>query len=324
MERVLTNQPMGVSELEQVVKTILFSHMQSIQSVNDWNGNLGQWYYDVVQSRFIINPLFMLLMGSNIDDVVLSLNFDALCNKVIEEDQQLFRDEMMAYVNGTSTVVEFVFRIRDQNSDLHHIYMSGKRVPDQWRLPYIMGDIYDVTQQYVSRKEQKMTSIVNPIDSTRDELTGLMTKDFFEDRVRKAITLARAGQEKFSLMAIDVDFFKNINAHFGEIKGDEVLVEIGRILLREVRATDVVGRIAGDRFHLLLTDIDVKVGQNVAERIRKSIANHMFVNGIRITISGGIKAYEGESRDQLNEEVSRLVKLSKKQGHNVMSYEIHH
>ncbi len=85
-----------------------------------------------------------------------------------------------------------------------------------------------------------------------DHLTGLANRNLLTDRYGRAMQRARRNKTQFALLMIDLNKFKAINDSFGHAAGDQVLVEVSRRLLANVRATDTVARYGGDEFVLLI------------------------------------------------------------------------
>lgn len=90
-------------------------------------------------------------------------------------------------------------------------------------------------------------------EATIDELTGLSNRRGFKAIANPAIAMCRRLNRPASLMFFDLDGFKQVNDEFGHAEGDNVLIQIGRILLSEFRNSDVIARLGGDEFCVLLT-----------------------------------------------------------------------
>jgi diguanylate cyclase len=124
------------------------------------------------------------------------------------------------------------------------------------------------------------------IDATHDRMTGLPNRHLFLDRLEHVLASDRAG----ALLFIDLDHFKSINDSLGHIAGDAVLVEIAQRLRESVREADLVGRLAGDEFVVLIDSADEAEVQAVASRLQSQLrVTRAAGDGwIRVTASIGL------------------------------------
>ena len=127
-----------------------------------------------------------------------------------------------------------------------------------------------------------------------DSLTSLPNRVLFFDRLHHAVTEAKRYQHPLALMFLDLDCFKQINDRLGHAAGDAVLVEAGHRLRECVRACDMVARMGGDEFTIILSKMaDQHDAALVAERIIESFALPFMVDGetARVGVSIGICIY---------------------------------
>lgn len=124
-----------------------------------------------------------------------------------------------------------------------------------------------------------------------DALTGCLNRRGFDQALEQ--TVARAGRRGgyLAVLAIDIDHFKAINDSVGHLAGDSVLRELAAVLTRSSRGGDIVGRVGGEEFVILLPDTDSEMAGVVAERVRESVGRYAFKTGrgaITVTVSVGI------------------------------------
>ncbi len=130
-----------------------------------------------------------------------------------------------------------------------------------------------------------------------DTLTGCLNRRGFEHALNQAIVRAMRRQSEIALLAIDIDHFKTINDTVGHLAGDTVLRELAELLSHSSRAGDVVGRVGGEEFVVLLPDADSETAGVVAERIMAAVRQHGFrtVRGrLKVTVSIGIACEQVE------------------------------
>jgi diguanylate cyclase (GGDEF)-like protein len=103
--------------------------------------------------------------------------------------------------------------------------------------------------------------------ASNDPLTGLSNRRVFEERIKGMMDSARRYKRPITMISMDLDHFKNINDNLGHQAGDEVLKSVARVLKDAVRSTDLLVRMGGDEFLLVLDDTDQKNGRILAERL---------------------------------------------------------
>ncbi|MDT3735805.1 MAG: EAL domain-containing protein [Denitratisoma sp.] len=113
--------------------------------------------------------------------------------------------------------------------------------------------------------------------ANHDALTGLVNRRGFEDQLRKAIAVGGEPDKQHTLLFIDLDRFKLINDSGGHAAGDEFLRQIAAVLRHRVRTTDVLARMGGDEFAVLLHACPVEQALRIANAIRMDVSNFRFV-----------------------------------------------
>jgi diguanylate cyclase (GGDEF)-like protein/PAS domain S-box-containing protein len=133
--------------------------------------------------------------------------------------------------------------------------------------------------------------------SDYDQLTGLCNRRRFEEEVKRE--LARVGRyhSPGAVLSIDLDNFKSTNDFAGHAAGDAVLSAVARVLKRRFRSSDVVARMGGDEFGVLLTSVDAVTARKTAEDLLGGIHNCRPMyggKGFRITASVGVAGFESD------------------------------
>lgn len=128
--------------------------------------------------------------------------------------------------------------------------------------------------------------------ATHDPLTGLANRSLFSASLVKALTGVRRSKKSGAILALDLDNFKRVNDTMGHAAGDELLIKVADRLRNEVRETDVVSRMGGDEFNILLTDMendeDISATELVAMRICDVLARPFTIWGQSVTVSASI------------------------------------
>lgn len=122
-----------------------------------------------------------------------------------------------------------------------------------------------------------------------DALTGVANRTLFFEKFEQSILLAKRQQEKVAMLFIDLDDFKVVNDRYGHEVGDVVLCEVVQRIRMAIREADLLARIGGDEFVLMLYDCpEVDKARQVAEKVLSVLANPVKVAGIDVVIGGSI------------------------------------
>ena len=148
--------------------------------------------------------------------------------------------------------------------------------------------------------------------ATTDSLTGLLNRQAFMDRSAGELIYARRNNAFVHVLMIDIDNFKRVNDTWGHQCGDLVLKEVARLLSEEKRDSDLLSRYGGEDFLLLMGGITPEDAKKRAEKLRNSIAQHIFSwmdTVIPVTISIGISSRQGFDIKQINDLIAESDKL---------------
>ncbi len=138
-----------------------------------------------------------------------------------------------------------------------------------------------------------------------DPLTGLPNRLYMRDRIERAIARFRRHPENpFALLYLDVDRFKVVNDSLGHLAGDELLKEVSKRLLHCVREPDVVARLSGDEFALLLEEVpQPDTATHVAQRILDALQEPMSIGGRELRIFASIGIAISQDRHQTTDAI---------------------
>lgn len=134
-----------------------------------------------------------------------------------------------------------------------------------------------------------------------DYLTGLKTRGYFEQQLELEIKRSERKKSHFSLLMIDIDFFKRLNDRFGHHAGDQVLRDVASILMKDMREVDTVARYGGEEFVIILPETTGAGARLVAERLRRAVEQAKFFAGSpgaveRLSISIGIAVFDQDAQ----------------------------
>ena len=199
-----------------------------------------------------------------------------------------------------------------------HYYWSVK-------VPFLLGDgtptligiSSDITELHQLKEQLHQQSV-------RDGLTGLYNRRFFFELCEKNLSLDMRHHLTSVLMVLDVDQFKCINDRFGHPLGDSALVHLGRVMQSVLRSEDVLARIGGDEFAILLPNTTLSAATSLAERLRLQVMQspQPLPDGDKlvITISAGlVENGEGELMESLYARADQMLYQAKQSGRNCVA-----
>ncbi len=199
-----------------------------------------------------------------------------------------------------------------------HYYWSVK-------VPFLLGDgthtligiSSDITELHQLKEQLHQQSV-------RDGLTGLYNRRFFFEMCEKNLSLDMRHHLTSVLMVLDVDQFKCINDRFGHPLGDSALVHLGRVMQSVLRSEDVLARIGGDEFAILLPNTTLSAAASLAERLRLQVMQSPLPlpdgDKLVITISAGlVENGEGELMESLYARADQMLYQAKQSGRNCVA-----
>lgn len=158
--------------------------------------------------------------------------------------------------------------------------------------------------------------------ATKDSLTGIYNKRFFLERLNQEFSYCSRHEVALSLIVFDVDSFKQVNDTYGHRGGDHVLEAVAQAVLKAIRTEDILCRVGGDEFAIIVRDLSELPVKRAAERARAAVAQQLISfqkNHIPVTISVGcatITPGNFGSTEELLAAADRYLYAAKKQGKN--------
>ena len=158
-----------------------------------------------------------------------------------------------------------------------------------------------------------------------DPLTGLHNRRYLESHLGGLVDAAADGGKPLSLMILDIDHFKAVNDTYGHDAGDEVLKAFAERVKTVIRGVDVLCRLGGEEFIIVMPDTSLDVAGRVAERVRQTVGSAMFAidkgeRQIPVTVSIGLaERRNGREADSMMKRADRALYRSKALGRNRVS-----
>ncbi len=221
-------------------------------------------------------------------------------------------------MQGEAIAIEATCRMRDGTEFPGELSMGLLNTAQGELLMTVVRDVHQ-------RKHYELQLFYQ---ATHDLLTGLPNRAYLLDRLQHA--MAQAGQDgkSVALLFIDLDNFKDINDTMGHAIGDLLLLEVAARLRSLLPETDVLARVSGDEFAILLHAVTHRTGvDNMANQILQTIVKPCSIDGFRIHVSGslGISLYPDDGDDALTllRNADMAMYRAKEQGRNNYAFYSH-
>ncbi len=153
--------------------------------------------------------------------------------------------------------------------------------------------------------------------ATIDSLTGAWNRRHFENAAATARAQALRYQQPVCMMLFDIDHFKKVNDRYGHQVGDQVLIELTRLVSQVIRITDLLARWGGEEFVVIMSHCNESDAMQLAEKIRQVVAAHHFMQAGAVTISLGVAEFNGsETLNNWFKRVDQALFQAKTDGRN--------
>lgn len=228
------------------------------------------------------------------------------------DPDETFKAAIDQLVNTSETSVQFELSfIHPDGGERSLVNNAHLTYSDDGSETYIDGLIEDIT-------ERKATEQLILKQSLTDELTQLLNRKAFNQRMGEMIDQFERYAVPFCLVLLDIDHFKKVNDAYGHQKGDEVLVSLGKTMKASTRRTDLIYRIGGEEFAILLTNTELEQGASFAEKLRLIIKEKVNVTEDEtITVSMGVaRVREEDDRDRIFKRADDNLYKAKQSGRN--------
>lgn len=222
-----------------------------------------------------------------------------------KENEDIYKELWGTITKGDIWVGEI--QNRKKNGQTYWIELSifPKKNPNNSQIEYL-----SISNNITDKK------LIEKLANT-DHLTNLANRKKMNKEIENSIYNVNRYGSNYSLMIIDIDYFKDVNDTYGHNVGDSVLVEVARILEENTRKTDFVGRWGGEEFILITTNTTVDSCYSLAVHINKVIAKHTFEYVGNKTVSIGIsQIYGNDTIESCVERADKNLYKAKDSGRN--------
>jgi len=258
------------------------------------------------------NDAFAKFIQKSKDDIVDSSDFD-LFNHITAS---YFREKDLEALKSNSTLSHSEW---SKYKNRQNIYLHTQRIPFKYDEDNIgiLGISRDITELHSTKKRLETQTYI-------DDLTQIYNRKSYHEYINKLLSQFNRYDTTFSMMIFDIDDFKQINDTHGHHLGDEILIELSKLIKAHIRNSDYLFRIGADEFVILFTQTSIYEAEIVAENIRISVENDLrALKDEKITISIGLTEVEkNDTEDLIYKRANGLLYYSKINGKNIISTKI--
>ncbi|MDO8702747.1 MAG: EAL domain-containing protein [Undibacterium sp.] len=222
-------------------------------------------------------------------------------------------DEMWTYLKQGESWRGELLDIHEDGSEHVDLVLISPVRDEAGVVTHYLSIQEDITEK--KRAEERIQYLAH-----YDALTGLPNRALFDERAKYALSLAKRNQQSLAVIFLNLDHFKDINDSLGHNLGDAILIEVAKRLLFAVRENDIVSRLGGDEFILLLPGDDDLGTETVLQKLVQ-IISHPYQIGqleLNVTASMGIAIYpeDGTDLEALSRNADVAMYRTKLEGRN--------
>lgn len=177
---------------------------------------------------------------------------------------------------------------------------------------YLLEYVISSNHQYIMFRLKAKVDHLSKLDNVRS----------FNEKYSEAIADARENHSSISCIMVDIDFFKNVNDTYGHETGDLVIIELARLLKSSFRTEDIIGRVGGEEFCIVIERCSLANAMKCAEQFRKRVEKNTFVTTeevpLSVTVSVGVASYPDSTMayTKIKELSDRALYAAKRTGRN--------
>ncbi len=232
-----------------------------------------------------------------------------------EGDRSIFDAELKALLAGESNQCSFELRLSDKQGRFIWCECKLDGIETENGAKTIFGCLDNISDRKNAQRELEFLAM-------HDSLTGLHNRNYFDSLLRQMAATSTRGASH-TLVYIDLDHFKVINDTFGHDHGDSVLQEVSLLLRSRLRQSDILCRIGGDEFAVLLANTDIGQAQPIAEELRKRMQGFQYRQEgqhIEVGASMGLCEIDGQASNagEYLKRADIALYVAKRRGRNLV------
>jgi diguanylate cyclase (GGDEF)-like protein/PAS domain S-box-containing protein len=242
--------------------------------------NDGYWEWNLEHSILCLSARWCEMVGLPAQERVDTP--ESWFTRAHADDRPRLEEQMRRLVTGEQWRAICEHRVLHADGTYRDMVARARVIRDERSVPVsVIGWLSDVSTSVATDAQP---------DHDIDQLTGLPGREYLLERLRAAIAANKAAPEnEFALISLDVDRFHRINARFGDAGGDDMLILIADALREAIRQDDVLARVGGDKFAVLLTGTDLDVASKVmGNRLLNAVRGTRKLGNTEVFVSSTI------------------------------------
>jgi diguanylate cyclase (GGDEF)-like protein/PAS domain S-box-containing protein len=260
--------------------------------------HVGTWEWNIQTGETLFNERWAEILGYTLAELA-PISIDTWMKLAHPDDLQQSGALLKRHFSGELPYYETEARMRHKRG--HWVWVLDRGKVATWTpegKPLMMFG----THQEISERKALEQALL--LQARTDHLTGLANRRHFMEQGREELVRARRYRRPLALLMLDIDHFKAINDTHGHEIGDLALQRIATRCREVLRGVDLIGRVGGEEFAIVLPETDAEGGRAVAERLRQAIAKQPMVTGegreVWLRVSIGVTPFAGAEETDLD------------------------
>lgn len=276
--------------------------------------NDGLWDWNVKTNEVYFSPRWKKMLKIIGKDKEMEPHIDEWLTRVHPRDIEQLKGDLNDHLDGKTPHFENEHRMKAEDGSYRWMLSRGMLIRDLHGNPSrVAGSQTDITKRKKA-ESQLLFEILH------DSLTSLPNRVLLMEYLEQAITKTETDKDySFAVLLIDLDRFKMVNNGLGHRLGDQLIIEVGKRLKESLRKKDVLARVGGDEFCLLLHDVNnISQAEDIAEHVLEVFEKPFYLEGNEVFASTSIglvlNAKENETPEHLMRDADTAMHRAKAKG----------
>lgn len=259
------------------------------------------YFYPSINLNDNIEELFINLKNKDNESIPYLMNA-----RVLEKDNVKIIDCILVQMKKR---IDYELELRLTKKQMEDAYLEKNQALEK------LEEIYN----QIEKKQIELMEINSGLVkiSNTDKLTGIANRRLFQEKLEEQIELYKKEGEKFSLLIIDIDYFKKVNDTYGHQIGDIIIQKLANILKNQSGLEDIVARFGGEEFTIIIPHTDDRQAMLFAKELNLVIETTQWKEIEKLTVSVGVATFsENDTEESIIKNADKALYYSKERGRN--------